>query len=149
MLSAVGCSASETRNISANTSNPCCDVCDPSLSSGHIFGLQPVLSSARKPRRRRVRVASLEDRVTLEDMLKRERDNITLKHPGFQMLGSEVVLSSSVIKAMCKDLQFIDSAEYIKEQYGVRPELCNKLFSVIENVVTTPAANKRPHIDTN
>ncbi len=50
----------------------------------------------------------------MEDMLKRERDNITLKHPCFQMLGSEVVLSSSVIKAMCKDLQFIDLAEYIK-----------------------------------
>ena len=136
MLSAVGCSHSVARNTSTDTSNhnPCCDVCDPSVCSAHIVCLQPVLSSARRPKRRRVRVASPEDSTNLEEKLRKVRDDIILKHPGFQMLGGEFVLSSSVIKAMCKDVQFIDSVEYIKERFGVRPELCDELFSVIESV---------------
>ena len=139
MLTALG--SSEVLTTSAD--NPCCDVCDPHLSSDHIVHLQPVLSSARRPRRRRVRVTTADEEKTLEEMLIKERDEITHKHPSFRMLGSEFVLSSAVIKSICKDVSFIDSVEYIKEQYSIRPELCDNLFRVIENVVSTPSANKR------
>ncbi len=93
------------------------------------------MSSAKRPKRRRVRVASPEYSITLEEKLRKVRDDITLKHPGFQMLGSEFVLSSSVIKAMCKNVHFIGSVQYTKEHYDVRPELCDKLFSLLHRLV--------------
>ena len=140
MLTALG----SPEVVTSSADNPCCDVCDPHLSSDHIVHLQPVLLSARRPRRRRVRVVTADKEKTLEEMLMKERDDIAQKHPGFQMLGSEFVISSAVIKSICKDVSFIDSVEYLKERYSVRPELCDNLFRIIENVVCTPSANKKP-----
>ena len=56
------------------------------------------------------------------------------QHPDFQMLGPDVVLPSVTIKSICDNVQFVSSAEYIKSQYNIRPELCENLFTAVCNV---------------
>ena len=53
------------------------------------------------------------------------------QHPDFQMLGPDVVLPSVTIKSICDN---VSSAEYIKSQYNIIPELCENLFTAVCNV---------------
>ena len=60
MLIALGSSEVVTTSVD----NPCCDAY---LSSDHIVHLQPVLSSARRPRRAHVRVTIADEEKTLDN----------------------------------------------------------------------------------
>ncbi len=126
----------ELESTIASADSPCCDVCHPGLPN-HIARLEPLLPPPTKTRRKRVRVSSCEQEDKLAELLTKERDDFVSNHPSFLMIGVDFVLPSALIRAICQDVSFITS---VKEHYSLRPELCDKLFSVIDSVVP---ANKR------
>ncbi len=132
----------ELESTIASADSPCCDVCNPGLPD-HIACLEPLLPPPTRTRRKRVRVASCEQEKKLVELLTEERDNFLSSHPSFLMIGVDFVLPSALIRAICQDVSFITSVEYIKEHYSLRPELCDKLFAVIDSVVP---AKKRQRV---
>lgn len=135
---------STSSSSSSSSDSPCCDVCDPSMLE-HIVSLKTSVPPARKTRCQRVRVVSSDQDESLKEILAKKYVFIQ-RHPSFEMLGPEFVLSSAVISAISKDAPFIDSIDYIKEHYGIRPELCDELFTAIESVISKQSASKQPCI---
>ena len=111
----------------------CCDVCNLNLSSTFIVTLQGKYNvPVAKQRRHHVRRVTSEQHVlVLTTALEALRQSFLNDHTSFYMLGVDYVLPTVAIKAICEDIDYIDSAEYIRTHFNVRPELCGAVFSLV------------------
>ena len=109
-------------------------MCNPDVPD-HIVCLQAAAPSIRKQRCRHVRNVSSDQEVQVTEAFLRELDIYIDSHPSYKMLGPEFVLSTALNNCISKQDPFIQSVEDIREQYGVRPDLCAKVFDAIQTVM--------------
>lgn len=137
MLRAIG---SHEHALSASCH--CCDICTPLIPSALSF------ESDGKPTERRKRRVALREvseylqKETKEQLLK-ECEEYIKKHPYYRMIGADFVVPLAVIDNICLNLQYVDSVDNITDGFEVRPDLKDKSFNVIMEVVRNAPAQKR------
>ena len=126
------------------TSAACCDVCSPlSVASSRLDVLVPLpLKRPRKPKPVRHITDDMAD--ALKVALFREREKVVNEFPGYKMMGNSFLVSDSTIRELCSMATTLRSVDDLNGIVSLRPELRNRYFHVLWNVVScAPSPKKR------
>ena len=124
-------------------SERCCDMCTPSaVSADDRLNVLQVGKSVRRKRRVAVRVVNEELLKNLKCRLCVERDTFMQESPCLYMVGPDFVCPDVTIDELCAQAEYIETPDDIT-LFGIRPEMKDRLFKVITDVLSQLVHRKR------
>ena len=121
----------------------CCDICTPLAVESRLDILKPGQAVGRK-RRRAVRDIDDSLKEILMKRLSEERDCTLREMPSFRIFGEDFILPDTTILELCCQSCYI-TAESDICLYGIRPDVKERLFNVIIDVVSSAPPPRKKH----
>lgn len=139
MLTAIGAPENHPQRL------PCCDSCDITKCPTRVRFESVVANGVHSKRKRRVALKKefTEDcMANLRKGLMKAVEDFLDEHHSFKMLGRSFVCPDSVIEKICAEVRFFHSIDDFNI-VGIRPEIKNRLYNVVSNVVSNAPPCKR------
>ena len=111
----------------------CCDICSSIPASLSI--LPKRCRDVQQKRRTAQRHIDDDLEKQLKDRLLEERDAFMQDHPNYLMIGCDFICSTAMIDDICKNARFITSKESLSTTYDILPDMKDKLYKSIEELL--------------
>ena len=130
-------------NETVKTNPACCDVCTAGEVPHPKLDLLVATSLKRTRKPKAIRLIDADMKETLTKALLEEREKIMAECPGYRLLESNFVLSTSTIKELCSMAPYITLKDELKEALSLRPELYDRVFDILWNVMSCAPTLKK------
>ena len=128
---------------SIDGSAACCDICSgQNVPSPRLDLLVPMpLKRPRKPKPMRHISDDMSEALT--HALLHERKKFLDEFPGYRMLGSNFILSDSTIRHLCTVATTLTSVDDLSSIVSLRPELKDRIYHVMWDIISHAPAPKK------